>query len=82
MSTPVLNIAKGQNEMSRKEDREAAQKKFRDACKGAGLSELEMREFSKYMHNQNLLEDYMSYDDIKKLAREWAGRSGYNPYKD
>lgn len=66
----------------RKENREAAQKKFRDACKGAHLSEAEMREFSHYMHNKGLLIDYMSYEEIKSLAAEWAGRSGYNPYKD
>ncbi|MPM34099.1 hypothetical protein SDC9_80680 [bioreactor metagenome] len=64
----------------RKEDRESAQQKFRNACKAAGLSEAERQEFSKYMHNNNLLSDYMSYGDIKSLAEEWQGRGGYNPY--
>lgn len=64
----------------RKENRESAQEKFRNACQAAGLSEAERQEFSKYMHNNNLLSDYMSYDEIKRLAGEWKGRSGYNPY--
>jgi hypothetical protein len=68
--------------MPRKEDRESAQRKFRLACKAAGLSDLEMREFSHYMHDNNLLYDYMEHAEIKRLAQEWAGRSGYNPYKD
>ena len=64
----------------RKEDRESANSKFHNACKAAGLSEQERRAFSEYMHNKNLLRDYMSYDEIKRLATEWKGRSGYNPY--
>jgi hypothetical protein len=64
----------------RKENRESAQKKFDDACAAARLSPEEKGAFSRYMHNQNLLKDYMSYGEIKRLAEEWRGRSGYNPY--
>lgn len=64
----------------RKENRESAQEKFRNACKAAGLSDLEMREFSKYCHEKNLLNDYMSYQEIKNLASQWQGTSGSNPY--
>ena len=64
----------------RKENQESANSKFYNAGKAAGLSEQERRAFSEYMHNQNLLRDYMSYDEIKRLAEEWKGRSGYNPY--
>ncbi|MEA3308896.1 MAG: hypothetical protein U9Q70_05230 [Chloroflexota bacterium] len=65
---------------NRKQNREAAQKLFDDACRGAGLSSLEKRGFSKYMHNKNLLKDYMDYNRLKRLAREWQ-RSHENQYK-
>lgn len=68
--------------MSRREDREAAQKKFDQACKAAGLTDTEQAAFGRYCHENNLLQDYMSYDEIKRLASEWKGRSGYNPYHD
>ena len=66
----------------RKENRESANSKFYSACKAAGLSEQERRAFSEYMHNRNLLSDYMSYGELKRLAEEWkSDRSGYNPYR-
>jgi hypothetical protein len=64
----------------RKQNREAAQKVFNDACRGANLSQCERREFSNYMHNKNLLEDYMDYRRLRNLAEEWQ-RSAYNPCK-
>jgi hypothetical protein len=66
--------------LARKENRESAQEKFRNACKAAGLSTAERQEFSKYMHNKNLLSDYMEYGELKRLASEWKNSSGYNPY--
>lgn len=64
----------------RKQDREAAQKLFDDACRGAQLTTCEKQEFSNYMHNNNLFEDYTTYNRMKALAEEWQ-RSAYNPCK-
>jgi len=64
----------------RKENRESADKKFRDACRGAGLSEAEKHAFGRYCHEKNALRDYMSYGEIKRLAEEWKRAKGYNPY--
>lgn len=66
----------------RKENRESAQEKFRNACKNAGLSEAEMREFSHYCHDHGVLDDYMTYDQIKDLASKWQGNAAENPYHE
>lgn len=55
----------------RKENREAAQQKFRNACRDAGLNDVQRQQFSRYMHDKGLLEDYMSYQDIRKHAEDW-----------
>lgn len=55
----------------RKEDRESAQEKFRNACRDAGLSETQRHEFSQYMHDRGLLSDYMSYQEIRNHAEGW-----------
>lgn len=64
----------------RKEDRESAQKKFDDACRGAGLSSAEKNEFGTYCHNERLLEDYMEYSTLKGIAEKWRANSALNPY--
>lgn len=57
--------------MSRNEDREAAQEKFRNACRDAGLDETQRQQFSRYMHDQDMLEGYVSYQEIRSAAEEW-----------
>jgi hypothetical protein len=64
----------------RKENRKSAQEKFRNACKGAGLSRAEMRAFSHYCHDHNVLYDYMPYGELKRLASTWKRSKADNPY--
>jgi|GEM_PF-6124677 len=60
-----------QGQQGRKENRESAQDKFRDACRNAGMNDTQRQEFSRYLHNRGELTDYMSYSDIRSKADQW-----------
>lgn len=59
------------------ENRDSEDRRFRDACSSAGLSESETDRFSEEYHKRPSYErQRMSFDDIRKEAAEWKRNNG------
>lgn len=53
------------------ESNQSENERFHNACRDAGLSSTQEREFSHYLHDSGQNEERMEYQEIRNLAEDW-----------